>query len=78
MSRCIEVRGLTKVFPGSGNRPDVRAVERLDFEVENGEIYCLLGPSGCGGMLVSGALWVRTRVSRWRNVGVAKKASPAM
>lgn len=48
MSRCIEVRGLTKVFPGSGNRPDVRAVERLDFEVENGEIYCLLGPSGCG------------------------------
>jgi NitT/TauT family transport system ATP-binding protein len=48
MKRCIEVRGLTKVFPGSGNRADVRAVERLDFEVGSGEIYCLLGPSGCG------------------------------
>jgi NitT/TauT family transport system ATP-binding protein len=46
--KCIEARGLTKVFAGSGNRPDVRAVERLDFEVGSGEIYCLLGPSGCG------------------------------
>ena len=48
MTQCIEVRGLTKVFPGSGNRAEVRAVERLDFDVASGEIFCLLGPSGRG------------------------------
>ena len=38
----IELRDLTKRF-GS-----LAAVDRIDLDVEAGEVMCLLGPSGCG------------------------------
>lgn len=42
----LDVRGLQKVYEGSGRR--VEAVRDLTFTVEAGELVCLVGPSGCG------------------------------
>ena len=39
----VEIRGLTKVFPGG-----VRALDALDLHINDGEFFALLGPSGCG------------------------------
>ena len=39
----IETHKLTKVFPGG-----VRAVDSIDFTVEQGEIFGFLGPNGAG------------------------------
>jgi ABC-2 type transport system ATP-binding protein len=44
----ISVRGLTKVFKDFWNRPKARAVDGVDFEVRQGEIFGLLGPNGSG------------------------------
>ncbi len=38
----IKVDNLTKKFN------DLVAVDNLSFQVEKGELICLLGPSGCG------------------------------
>ncbi|KAB8197053.1 ATP-binding cassette domain-containing protein [Nonomuraea phyllanthi] len=40
---AIELRGLTKVYPGG-----VKALDSLDLTVPDGEFFALLGPSGCG------------------------------
>ncbi|MEV5500802.1 ABC transporter ATP-binding protein [Nonomuraea fuscirosea] len=40
---AIELRGLTKVYPGG-----VRALDALDLVIPDGEFFALLGPSGCG------------------------------
>ncbi|CAM5724855.1 NitT/TauT family transport system ATP-binding protein OS=Streptomyces violarus OX=67380 GN=FHS41_001626 PE=4 SV=1 [Streptomyces violarus] len=42
----LDVRGLKKVYEGSGRR--VEAVRDLTFTVGAGELVCLVGPSGCG------------------------------
>jgi ABC-2 type transport system ATP-binding protein len=39
----IETHQLAKVFPG-----DIRAVDGIDFEVKEGEIFAFLGPNGAG------------------------------
>ncbi|HTI97522.1 MAG TPA: ABC transporter ATP-binding protein [Dongiaceae bacterium] len=44
----ISVRGLTKVFKDFWNRPKARAVDDVDFEVRQGEVFGLLGPNGSG------------------------------
>src|SRR5262252_5248853 len=44
----ISVRGLTKVFKDFWGRPKARAVDNVDFEVRQGEVFGLLGPNGSG------------------------------
>src|SRR3974390_227958 len=44
----VSVRGLTKVFKDFWNRPKARAVDSVDFEVRQGEVFGLLGPNGSG------------------------------
>jgi ABC-2 type transport system ATP-binding protein len=50
----IETSGLTKVYPGG-----VRAVDGLDLEVTEGEIFGLLGPNGAGKTTTVGMLTTR-------------------
>jgi len=44
----IVARGLTKVFKDFWGRPKARAVDNVDFEVKQGEVFGLLGPNGSG------------------------------
>ena len=43
MSASIQIDGASKVYDGT-----VRAVDRIDMSIEEGEFFALLGPSGCG------------------------------
>ncbi len=51
----IRTRGLTKVYPGT----DFAAVDRLDLDVYQGEIFGLLGPNGAGKTTTAGMLTTR-------------------
>lgn len=42
----VTLRGITKTFHGDGK--EVRVLEAVDLEVNEGEFVCILGPSGCG------------------------------
>lgn len=44
----VKVTGLTKVFKDFWGRPKARAVDNVDFEVRQGEVFGLLGPNGSG------------------------------
>jgi ABC-2 type transport system ATP-binding protein len=44
----VSVRGLTKVFKDFWGRPKARAVDNVDFQVRQGEVFGLLGPNGSG------------------------------
>ncbi len=46
MNSPLVVRDVSKVF-GSGDA-SVRAVDRVSFRVEEGELVVIIGPSGCG------------------------------
>lgn len=48
MTAVIQAEGLTKVFVSDWRRARTTAVDRLDLEVREGEIYGFLGPNGAG------------------------------
>lgn len=43
-----ELRGVTRVYPASGNQPPVHALGPVDFQLRQGEFFSVVGPSGCG------------------------------
>ncbi|HWE72740.1 MAG TPA: ABC transporter ATP-binding protein [Stellaceae bacterium] len=44
----IEIRQVSKIFPGRGNKAGWKALDNANFTVHPGEFVCILGPSGCG------------------------------
>jgi ABC-type glutathione transport system ATPase component len=44
----LEVRQLRKIFPATGGRSEVRAVDGIDFAIGSGQILALVGESGAG------------------------------
>src|SRR3974390_3712 len=51
----IHTEDLTKVYPGT----DFAAVDRLNLDVQAGEIFGLLGPNGAGKTTTAGILTTR-------------------
>ena len=62
----LSIRGLEKAFEineGFGRTRTVRAIERMDLEVPDGEFVCVIGPSGCGKstlLMILAGLYPRT------------------
>jgi NitT/TauT family transport system ATP-binding protein len=44
----LSFRGVAKVFDAGPGRAPVRALERIDLEIAEGEFFAVVGPSGCG------------------------------
>jgi NitT/TauT family transport system ATP-binding protein len=44
----ICLRGVTKIYPGAGDHPEVAALGPLDLDIAAGEFFSVVGPSGCG------------------------------
>ncbi len=57
----LKVENLTHDFS-----QDVRALDHIDFEVQRGEMMCIIGPSGCGKSTLLAALSGQRRASRGR------------
>jgi NitT/TauT family transport system ATP-binding protein len=45
---AIRVENLWMSFPGKTAAEPIHVLERVNFEVRDGEFVCLVGPSGCG------------------------------
>jgi NitT/TauT family transport system ATP-binding protein len=43
-----EMRGVTRVYGGSGAAGGVQALAATDLRLQRGEFYSVIGPSGCG------------------------------
>ena len=51
MSHLLEVNGLTTAFTGDYGR--TVSVDHVDFYVDEGEVVCIVGESGCGKSVTS-------------------------
>ena len=72
----IHTEDLTKVYPGT----DFAAVDRLNLDVEAGEIFGLLGPNGAGKTTTAGMLTTRVVPTSGRAYlgGIDVAAHPAL
>lgn len=48
MGNIVEIVDVTKIFTDFWGRPKVRAVQSLNLDIKQGEIFGLLGPNGSG------------------------------
>ena len=48
MTTLIEVSGLRKLYRSSFRKPKIIALDGIDFQVKEGELFGLLGPNGAG------------------------------
>lgn len=44
----IQIKNLSKSFYNPRSRSETPALDNVNFEILQGEFFCLLGPSGCG------------------------------
>jgi NitT/TauT family transport system ATP-binding protein len=44
----IQFRNVNKIYSNPSNGQQTIAVQDVNFEIQQGEFFCLLGPSGCG------------------------------
>ena len=58
----IHTEDLTKIYPGT----DFAAVDKLNLDVQTGEIFGLLGPNGAGKTTTAGMLTTRVVPSSGR------------
>ncbi len=72
----IHTEDLTKVYPGTG----FAAVDRLNLDVQTGEIFGLLGPNGAGKTTTAGMLTTRVVPTSGRAflAGIDVAAHPAL
>ena len=45
---ALTVENLTKIYPDSRNKKENKAINNLNFQVKQGEVFGLLGPNGAG------------------------------
>lgn len=45
---AVDIKGLTKTYRGSKNRPGKHALKGIDLQIPRGSIFGLLGPNGAG------------------------------
>jgi len=43
-----EMRGVTRIYPGTDGKSGVHALGPVDLTLRQGEFYSVIGPSGCG------------------------------
>jgi NitT/TauT family transport system ATP-binding protein len=48
MNTKILIREVSKTFYDEKRKTNIRALDKVNLEIEEGEFICLLGPSGCG------------------------------
>ena len=51
MAHLLEVKGLTTAFTGDYGRNV--SVDHVSFHIDEGEVVCLVGESGCGKSVTS-------------------------
>jgi multiple sugar transport system ATP-binding protein len=44
----VELRGVSRTYPGRRGRDSVRALDALDLDLEDGQLVVVVGPSGSG------------------------------
>jgi len=44
----VQLRDVLMSFPGKKNGEPIHVLERIDLDVQEGELVCIVGPSGCG------------------------------
>ncbi|MCE4612143.1 MAG: ABC transporter ATP-binding protein [Desulfurococcales archaeon] len=82
--KLVEMRGIVKVYPDG-----VKALDKVDFDLAEGEVHALLGENGAGKTTLmrilygeirptSGMIIVRGKEARWRGPWDAIKAGIAM
>lgn len=47
-SAALSLRGVGHVFAGGATNKSVRALQRIDLDIAEGEFFSVIGPSGCG------------------------------
>ncbi len=45
---AVEIRGLTKIYKGTGELPPKQALKGVDLDIPRGAVFGLLGPNGAG------------------------------
>ncbi|WP_095013134.1 ABC transporter ATP-binding protein [Tsuneonella mangrovi] len=58
METILDIKGLTKVYPGG-----LRALDGVDLSIRKGEIFALLGPNGAGKTTLIGAVCGLVRIT---------------